>query len=69
MQTIERIYLPLLRQVEWPKINILETARSLGNAMDFYRSALSVTYLTALRFGQRNDCPHDADLDGRDPRW
>jgi hypothetical protein len=74
MQTIARIYIPLLRKAEWPKVNlpkvnILGLARSLSNAVDLYRKALSATYLVALCLDRRNERFRDEDLEGRDPRW
>jgi hypothetical protein len=74
MQTIARIYIPLLRKAGWPKVNkpkvnLLGIARSLSDAVDLYRKALSATYITALYLDQRNQSLPDETLEGRDPRW
>jgi hypothetical protein len=74
MQTIARICLPLLRRLEWPKINlpkvdILGIFQALGDAAELHRRALSAAYLTALNLDQRNERIPDENLEGRDPRW
>jgi len=74
MQEIARIYIPLLRRSERPKIKmpkfrILGVARSFGDAIELYRRALSATYVTALCLDEPNKVIADEDLEGRDPRW
>jgi hypothetical protein len=69
METIARICFPLLHRWKWPKVNIVGLARPFGDAVEVYRGALSAAYVTALFFDQRNECPPDDNLDGRDPRW
>ncbi|WP_162918371.1 hypothetical protein [Taklimakanibacter deserti] len=69
METIARIYFPLVRRWKCPKVNVVGLARPFGDALEFYRRALSAAYVTALSFDQRNECHPDDDLEGRDPRW
>ena len=74
MQRIARIYLPLSRKSEWPKVHVpkihaMGLARSFAAALELYGRAMSVAYITALRLEQPNEHLHDEDLEGRDPRW
>jgi hypothetical protein len=74
MQTLARICIPLLRRLEWPKIelpriNILAPLQWLGEAVELYRGALAAAYVTALCLNQRGEPLPDEDLEGRDPRW
>lgn len=71
MEAIARIYLPLLRSSKWPRINIAGPARFFGKALELYRKAVSMAYVTAFvgSFDDRNECLSDNDLEGRDPRW
>jgi hypothetical protein len=69
METIARVYVPLLRKWKWPKVNIGGFARPFGDALELYRRALSAAYVTALSVDQRNACLPDDELEGRDPRW
>ena len=71
METIARIYLPLLRGCKWPKVNFAGLVGSFGDALELYRRALSMAYGTALvvSFDEQNKCLPDEDLEGRDPRW
>jgi hypothetical protein len=73
MQTMARIYLPLLRKSEWSKIHIQkliwDIAHSLGDWLELHRRALSTAYATALCLDQPNKPIAEEDLEGRDPRW
>jgi hypothetical protein len=73
MQTMARIYLPLPRKSEWPKVHIPKLiwgiAGSLGDALELYRRDLSTAYATALCLDRTNKPIAEEDLEGRDPRW
>ena len=69
-----RIYIPLLRRSEWPKVNVPKAnikglVQPFGDALELYRRALSAAYVTALCLDQRNERLPDGNLEGRDPRW
>jgi hypothetical protein len=71
MVTIARIYLPLMRGWKWPKVNIAGLVGSFGDALELYRKALAMAYLTSLfaSSNERDECLPDDELEGRDPRW
>jgi hypothetical protein len=71
METIVRICLPLSRRWKWPKANIGGFVRSFGDAVELYRKAISMAYVTALvvTYDERNQRLPNDDLEGRDPRW
>lgn len=74
MEKLAQFYLPLPRDWKWPKVNIAGLVRSLGDALDLYRKAIAMAYVTALvgSCDVRNkgeQCLGDEDLEGRDPRW
>lgn len=71
METTVRICLPLSRRWRWPKVNIVGLVRSFGDALELYRKAVSMAYVTALvaSSDERNERLPDDDLEGRDPRW
>jgi hypothetical protein len=69
METIARIYLPLLRRWKWPRVSLAGIFRPFGDAVELCRSAMSTAYVTALLLEQRNERLPDDNPDGRDPRW
>jgi hypothetical protein len=71
MEAMARIGLPLLRGWKWPRANLAGSRRSFGEALELYRNALAMAYVTALvvSLDERDNCFPDEDLEGRDPRW
>jgi hypothetical protein len=53
----------------WPKFNLKNVFRSFGDALELYRKAISMAYLSAISLDRHSECPSRDDLDGRDPRW
>jgi len=70
METMVRLFFPLSDGWKRPKVDIVGVARSLGDAVELYRSALSAAYVTAafMSNDKGKECLPD-DLAGRDPRW
>jgi hypothetical protein len=69
MEAIGRIYIPLLRRLKWPKVNLADLTRPFSHVFDIYVSAISAAYVTALLLDHGKERLPDENLEGRDPRW